>query len=270
MIYDYLYSIAVFAEGLNSAGSGDIRLTAYGYLLFLGLMLLRQLAFYIAFYVLRGVALYKMAKKRGEKQAYLAFIPFACFALIGKLQPKCKYVAKSKNYWIVALVFCAIYTSLSLVIDLCFAIQPLKTLIVDKTALTAESFNRNNFLLNSLDMIGSVATIVYVLFAIMAYSNLFKAYAPSKVFKYNLFSVLGYVLLSSFFVTGIFLFVNRNAEYVDYDAYVDGERRKYYGGFYNANPTGKSKSKNDDDPFSEFSKKSNDDPFSDFDDDNKR
>ena len=28
MIYDYLYSIAVFAEGLNSAGSGDIRLSS--------------------------------------------------------------------------------------------------------------------------------------------------------------------------------------------------------------------------------------------------
>lgn len=71
MIYDYLYSIAVFAEGLNSAGSGDIRLTAYGYLLFLGLMLLRQLAFYIAFYVLRGVALYKMAKNAAKNKRIL-------------------------------------------------------------------------------------------------------------------------------------------------------------------------------------------------------
>lgn len=266
MIYDYLYNLYLTSESLKDAG---YTFTSYGYIITLSAMILRQLLFYCIFYAFRGVALYKMAKKRDIKEAYLAFIPFACYIFIGKLQARGKAVAKTRKFYLVALICSAVYLGISLITDICFAVKPMKTLIIDGNQLTESDFYRGSFALNALDMISYVAMLGYVIFTLYAYSNLFRAYTPTKVFRYNVFSLLGYVLLGSFFVTGIFLFVNRDAEYIDYDEYVESMRRKYYGAFNSGSAPSNKKTKAEDDPFAEFSAKSNDDPFSDFGNDDK-
>lgn len=264
MLYDYLYTLYGISSNMDDSGYA---LNQAGYKVMLFLIIGRQILFFLAFFILRGIALYKMAENRGIKNAYFAFIPFLSYTLMGKLQANGKYVSGTKNFYIVAMVCCAVYLALALVTDICFAVKPLKALFSEGRPLNADDFARNSFLLNAIDTIGYLVMTAYAIFSLFTYSNLFRAYAPEKVMKYNLFSLLGYVLLGSFFVPALILFINRNAAYVDYDDYVNGMRRKYYTASYaNEKPQSHKGNKQADDPFAEFSSDNiEDDPFKDFD-----
>lgn len=268
MLYDYLYTLYGISSNLYESGYA---LNQTGYKVMLSAIIGRQLLFFLAFFIFRGIALYKMAKRRDIKNAYFAFIPFLSYMLMGKLQANGKYVSRTKNFYIVAMICCAVYLALALVTDICFAVKPLKALFSEGRPLNADDFARNSFLLNAIDAIGYLAMTAYAIFSLFTYSNLFRAYAPDKVMRYNLFSLLGYVFFGSFFVPALILFINRNAAYVDYDDYVNRMRRKYYTASYaNEKPQSRKSDKQADDPFAEFSSnKSEDDPFTDFDNDKK-
>lgn len=117
---------------------------------------------------------------------------------MGKLQANGKYVSRTKNFYIVAMICCAVYLALALVTDICFAVKPLKALFSEGRPLNADDFARNSFLLNAIDAIGYLAMTAYAIFSLFTYSNLFRAYAPDKVMRYNLFSLLGYVFSAVF------------------------------------------------------------------------
>ena len=232
-------------------------------------MIAEYVATYASLFFFRGFALYKMAKNRNIECAYLAFIPFACYVLLGKLQTGSKYANRTKYAYLVALVSIAVEVAAAVVIDICFAINPLKQ-IFGGVALTKESFTSSaGFAF--LDWLSSLAQITFVVSVLFAYSNVYKAYVPAKNRKYTLFNVMAYILTMSTFLAAIFLFVNRNRQPVDYDEYVAYVRARngYYGyppaGGYNGyNRNTDNGAKPQDDPFSEFSKKDDGDPFADF------
>ena len=267
MIYEILVNLYNFAVVLAEATSET--LTASGYVQFMFVMIAEYVAAYAALYFFRGFALYKMAKNRNIECAYLAFVPFACYVLLGKLQTGSKYANRTKYAYLVALVSIAVEVAASLVTDICFAINPLKQ-IFGGVALTKESFTSSAGL-TFLNLLSSLAQITFVVSVLFAYSNVYKACVPAKNRRYTLFNVLAYILTTSTFLAAIFLFVNRNRQPVDYDEYVAYVRARngYYGyppaGGYNGyNRNGDNNSKPQDDPFSEFSKKEEGDPFADF------
>ena len=264
MIYEILVNLYNFALVIAEATSET--LTASGYVQFMFVMIAEYVAAYAALFFFRGFALYKMAKNRNIECAYLAFIPFACYVLLGKLQTGSKYANRTKYAYLVALVSIAVEVAAAVVIDICFAINPLKQ-IFGGVALTKESFTSSaGFAF--LDWLSSLAQITFVVSVLFAYSNVYKAYVPAKNRKYTLFNVMAYILTMSTFLAAIFLFVNRNRQPVDYDEYVAYVRARngYYGyppaGGYNRNTDNGAKPQ--DDPFSEFSKKDDGDPFADF------
>ena len=269
MIYEILYSLYTLS-GVNVEISGN-GLTAYGYLTLFFVYAVERLAAYALVYFFRGFALYKMAKNRNVDKAYFAFIPFACYFLMGKLQFSNGRNSRTKNAWIVALAGVATTAGISLVIDLCFAIKPLGELFSGKI-LTSSSFSESNVAYNLLNWLSGVSELVFIVAALIAYNNIYKVYAPSKVTVYAIFNVLAYLLTSSSLLAAIFLFVNRNKQTVNYDEYVAEMRRKggysggpsngsFYGGGYANRPRA---DKPADDPFSEFSKNDESDPFADF------
>lgn len=268
MLYDYLYTLYGISANLYDSGYA---LTQTGYTVMLSTIIGRQVLFFLAFFIFRGLALYKMAKRRDIKNAYFAFIPFLSYMLMGKLQARGKSVSRTKNFYIVAMICCAVYLLLALVTDICYAVKPLNALFSEGRALTADDFARNSFAINALDAIGYLAMTAYAIFSLFTYSNLFRAYTPARVVPYNFLSLLGYLFLGSFFVPALILFINRNAVYVDYDEYLSDMRRKYYTANYTGErPQSRKGAKPADDPFAEFSSKSgDDDPFSDFDKDKK-
>ena len=267
MIYEILVNLYNFAVVLAEATSET--LTASGYVQFMFVMIAEYVAAYAALYFFRGFALYKMAKNRNIECAYLAFVPFACYVLLGKLQTGSKYANRTRYAYLVALVSIAVEVAAAVVIDICFAINPLKQ-IFGGVALTKESFTSSAGF-TFLNLLSSLAQITFVVSVLFAYSNVYKAYVPAKNRKYTLFNVLAYILTTSTFLAAIFLFVNRNRQPVDYDEYVAYVRARngYYGyppaGGYNGyNRNSDNNSKPQDDPFSEFSKKDEGDPFADF------
>lgn len=267
MIYKILVNLYYFA--LVIAEETSETLTASGYVQFMFVMIAEYVAAYAALFFFRGFALYKMAKNRNIECAYLAFVPFACYVLLGKLQTGSKYANRTKYAYLVALVSISAEVAAAVVIDICFAINPLKQ-IFGGVALTKESFTSSaGFAF--LNWFSSLAQITFVVSVLFAYSNVYKAYVPAKNLKYTLFNVLAYILTTSTFLAAIFLFVNRNRQPVDYDEYVAYVRARngYYGyppaGGYNGyNRNADNNSKPQDDPFSEFSKKDEGDPFADF------
>lgn len=267
MIYEILVNLYNFALVIAEATSET--LTASGYVQFMFVMIAEYVAAYAALFFFRGFALYKMAKNRNIECAYLAFVPFACYVLLGKLQTGSKYANRTKYAYLVALVSIAVEVAAAVVIDICFAINPLKQ-IFGGVALTKESFTSSaGFAF--LNWLSSLAQITFVVSVLFAYSNVYKAYVPAKNRKYTLFNVMAYILTMSTFLAAIFLFVNRNRQPVDYDEYVAYVRARngYYGyppaGGYNGyNRNTDNGAKPQDDPFSEFSKKDDGDPFADF------
>lgn len=264
MIYEIILSIYSLSSVMETYGE---TFTAYGYKVMILVNLIEVLALCAVYYAFRSVALYKMAKRRGVGNAYTAFIPFAAFILMGKLQASGKYASKTKNYYIVALALAAVSVALSLSIDILYALKPLQVIFSGVAPVEADF--TSSFLYNVLSILEELTSLAYVVFALFTFSNVYKAYDPQKVSKYTIITIIGYFCTSSLFFAGVFLFVCRNFEPVNFDEYVESTRARFYsrngyppyGG--NGNYRGGRTSANED-PFAEFSDKKVDDPFSDF------
>lgn len=279
MLYDILYALyEVSCMLLDVTEKTGLSTLGYRFLFFASIA--EKLIVFALLFIFRGIGLYTMAKKRNVKNAYFAFVPFMSFALISKLQANGKYSAKTRWYWIVATVALCVSVMTEIIIDLCLAINPIK-IIFSGGILVEENFIVTSIAVEMVSLLSGLSQLVYLVFAIMTYANLFKAYIPARSGKYITYIVFSYLILGSTFLAGILIFAIRNRERVDYDdyvAYVNAKRRYYYGSNPYANPRGGNNpygggyqngntyggSVKNDDPFAEFSKKEADDPFADF------
>lgn len=268
MLYQILYTVFTTSETIRELYGQE--LSVYGYKAMLVTDIIKMIFVYAVLYVFRSAALYRMAKNRGLNCAYLAFIPFACFILMGKLQPDGKYTLKSKKLYIFALVSAGLYFAINLSIDIIYAFKPLSVLL-SGVKPTSSDFASDKFLYNTLGTISFIVGVCYIVFSLFMYSNVYKAYVPQKVARYTLLTIFIYVFTNNLLLAGIFLFINRNADVIDYDAYINGIKRQfYYNSGYDMHKNNYNRNRNTtvEDPFSEFASKKDDDPFAEFNDDN--
>ena len=207
---------------------------------------------WFALYLLQAFGLYKMAKNRGMKKKGLAFIPFVNLYYMGKLAGDCNFFGqKVKRAGIYAMILQIIVTVL------CFLTAAAElylywnygTPIFEETTYmpyfgtvsgtfgaTVESFyNISSFYLMS------IFQLLYEIFLVILVMGLYKKYTMKN------YMVLGILTLFFPIARFIIIFVLRNREAIDYEAYMRARQEAYarqqqeyynrYGNPYN-NPYG--------------------------------
>lgn len=230
MIYFLINSLYNYAEEMEK--QFGLEMTANGYWFFIVAQIVSTLAIFIVFYTFRSIGLYKMAEKKGMEKPWLAVLPFSALYITSALAPKSKYIKTYKNLFVYAIVFKALAIVCSLACDLIYGIRPLGELF---SGVTPNKFLLADYnpLSNVLYLLYSLFDIVYIIISIMLYNNIFKAYTTKKAQSYFIWSVLVYVFAGTLMLAGIFIFVLRNNERVDYDAYI-GEKIRRQQAYRNA------------------------------------
>lgn len=279
-----IYEAVLFFGILLSKDTVDNGRLFYG-CLFIGL------GIWLALFVLQGVGLYKMAKNRGMKNKWLAFMPFASVWYTGKLAGTCNVFGRKMKRaglytmlaQILAFLFCAAKVAAEIMLYTTYAgnMTPNESGNPTWTGLTGFAMYVHNYYYLS-DIIVSIVQFVYTIMLFILLMELYKKYYARG---YLLISWLALLLPVSRYVA---IFVLRNNKAIDYDAYVRAKREEFmrrqqqypygnpynrgsynYGpysqgpynqGPYNRNPNGYGQNYNSqngrngesDDPFSEF------------------
>ena len=261
------------------------------------------LALTLAFYALRSIGLFVMAKKKNLKCAYLAWIPFAWIYVAGKLCGANRIFGfRVKNFTLIlTIVFCiaeviTLTTTLMAYIPLAgYVLQggdsaQIFYSISSQYAPIESNFTKYEFiaglylrdftfaygevvikLLAILNVISMVIEIFYLVFLFTMYFHLFRTYWPQHYFSAFIFSFFG--------LFPVFVFALRNKKPVNYEEFIkarygDYARRNnpYYNDPFLHGPNGQNGGQNHENtnPFSEFDggKRDNGEPFSEFDNKN--
>lgn len=246
-------------------------------------------ALWIAFFVLQGAGLYKMAKNRGMKKRALAFVPFVNIWYIGKLAGECKVFGhKMKHagvYAMIAQILATLVTVAYIAAELYLWLGHGQPAIVgegilatyDWLGLTGFAGAVEKFYCEYASMLMMIFQTVFGILMLIVLMSLFKKYATKNYF---LFSFLALFIPISRFIT---IFAVRNHRAIDYDAYMRAQREAYmrrqqyhygygpYGNPYN-NPYGQppygapqQPQNPPEEPFGEFGGgKKDDSPFEEF------
>ncbi len=246
-------------------------------------------------YVFRSIGIYSLAKKAKIKCAYLAFFPCVWLYLACRLIKETKAFGSTMGK--MAVLFTVIFTisELLFLVNEFLAYFPLlgNVLINKETIyvvldgelkevgqayafLTGIYVNptfvypyKNVFLvaqiMNVISYVSMIFELASMIITITVFISLFKKYVPDHFILYAVLSVMG--------LFGIFIFVIRKKEPVNYMDYVRSRYQSFYGpngamggenrpyGYYSA-------PRQPDSPFEEFADKKDrrpEDPFSDFD-----
>ena len=247
---------------------------------------------WLILFILHGIGLYTMAKKRGISKKFLAFVPFANIWYVGKLAGECKVFGRKMKragmYAMIAQIVTTILSCAAIAAELYLYLRHGDPIVTDDPWATpywglmgfsgkVESFyDFSGFLI-------SIAQMIFRIFMLIILLSFYKQYAPKHYF---MLSVLVFFVPSARFVTAFCL---KNKTPIDYEAYMRARHEAYmrrqqqyynqygnpyngqYGGGYNnpyanpyqQNPNPQSQGKSPDDPFEEFSSQANsDEPFS--------
>ena len=211
----------------------------------------------LAFYALRSIGLYMLAKKQELKCAIVAFIPLAWFYVCCKLLGKTRFFHWS--YQKVALLLCIIFSVAELItlITNFLVFYPLignvliggKTIYIISTPIGSSSpYELYPWLSNiaydaTFVMPYSVQTQINIektliilqyftgildlasgIIAIFVYINLFKKYWPQHFILASILSIFG--------LFAPFAFIIRKREPIDYNEYMRARYNMYYGNPY--------------------------------------
>lgn len=252
----------------------------------------------VTFYVLRAIGLYKLAKRKKLKCAFVAWIPVAWVYVVCKLISESKIFGLSvgKYAWLITLicVFAFLLTATyNFLIFFPFignylAGHPIY-IVASMEDITPDMFVLwGNFplcgevgafknpyanfalvkkLLTAISLASRVVSFVQLVLLVSLFVCLFRKYWPSHCMLCSILSLFG--------LDGPFIFAIRNKEPINYMDYLK-ERYRAYGNPY-ANPYGRPPYNNGqwqggtneqpDSPFEQFEDKKNrkpEDPFSDF------
>ena len=217
----------------------------------------------IVFHVLRGIGLYKLAKDKKLKSAFMAWIPFVWVFVAIKLISETRFFGKKiGNFAVVITVIFALAEVLTLTYEF-MAYFPFignylmgNQIIVDSTVY--ENLPTNyyelwaNFgvygvqgtfvnpyknidlivkIMNGIYYVSAVLDILSAVIIVTVFSNLFKKYWPQHFVVASILSLFG--------LDGIFIFLIRNKKPVKYTDYLRSRYQQYgpYGP-YGPNPYG--------------------------------
>ena len=253
---------------IMSSSEGTAIIYAWQFFLILGI----TIAVTLALYILMGIGLLVMAKKREIKNGWLAFVPFLRYYLLGKIVGKINLFGKQiKNLGVVAVITSAltyltiavinIYNFLPAVIV--FFQQGSISFILDETTQELAyasniSFSYDTWFVIVTEVctyINAIADLVNFFVILELFIELYKKYAPDHYFMYAILTLI-------LNIGGIFVFAIRNRQAVSYAEYIKEKFLKMNGG-YMAQPTTPAP----EDPFKEFAKRGEydpGDPFSEF------
>ena len=266
-----IHSILVMLKNLSDdlAKNVGFQISVQGYPILLICQIVLTLLFFATFYTFRSVGLYCMAKKNGFAKPILAVVPFYGLYVAHTLAPKSKYIKGNTFFYKIAIACGGVYFVSTVLIDIIFAGEPLK-LIFSGQPLSYESLNVYDSFYRILSAVTTLGELGYLLFSLLVYLDLYKAYSLKKSFA--VWCILSYFFLDSILLCGIFIFALRNKQRIDYDAYISERARQAqrnygqyggqppfgrppYGGYnpYNGYGNGNSKPQEQQDPFEEFS-----------------
>jgi hypothetical protein len=160
----------------------------------------------LVFYILRGLGLYTLAKRRGIPAPILAWIPVLTDYTLGALADNIGEYENRRSYHRFILPGCQILSSIVGI----FMISPFLEMI---QAMTEMSMYGDTYF-DPYTMMGSMSTIsgltslfgiLYTIFSLMAFYKIMQLYNPRNA---TLYTVLGFFFN---FLRGVFLFTVRNA-----------------------------------------------------------
>lgn len=224
---------------------------------------------YIPLYVLKGIALMKMAKKKNCKNTFLAWIPILSTFYMGEINGKTNFFNKKVKHF-------GIYASIAEILAVCAGMA---FIILIDMVLPYYNFNlqifqnvpqnllwiTDNYTL--LVVLSNVVLIGYYLLKIPVLATLIRDFYPRNYFFMALFSII-------LPVEGLVLFAIRNNQPIDYEVYVNKMREEYIRrqqtfnnpNFYNQyNPFDNTNNQNTNSNANQNNQTPPDDPFSEFD-----
>ena len=191
---------------------------------------------WIPFFILQGIGLYTMAKKRGFKKKAWAFVPFANLIYMGKLAGNCNFFARKVKraglYVMLAQIAVTLVTFSLIAAELYLYIacgDPVYEVVGEGIYQTERRYWPNLTGFNYgvqvyYDFSGYIIpifTLIYEVLLIVVMMGLLRQYVPRNYFILS-FLVL-FVPLSRF----IIIFVVRNRKAIDYEEYVRKQREEF-------------------------------------------
>lgn len=199
------------------------------------------LAVIVVFFIVQGVGIYKMAKKRELKNAWLAFVPFASTLYLGKLAGKCSFFGhKMKGaavYAMVAQIVAFVGCGLIMLAEGYLFTQCGEINVDPSTGmlLPPELTGSEVTIYNAYDVGGYVLSVVNLVYQILLFIVVMALYKSYSVKNYMPLSFLQlFVPMSRYIVVCVL----RNNKAVDYDEYMRQKREEYIRRHQQYNPYG--------------------------------
>ena len=187
------------------------------------------IALWLGFFVLQGFGLYAMAKKRGYEKKGLAFIPFVNVWYMGKLAGECNFfgqkVKKAGMYAMIAQIVTAVLSLTVLAAEMYLWIRhgaPEVTEmgsaywpgLKDFSQTVAQFYELSGYLL-------SIFQLIYEILLVVLLIGLYRRYTPKNYMALGILTL--FVPASRYIV----IFVLRNRQSIDYEAYMRARREAY-------------------------------------------
>lgn len=160
-----------------------------------------------ALYVLRAVGLYKLAKRRAIRCAWLAWIPVAGNWILGSVSDQYQYVVKGriKSNRVVLLVLSAVTAALGVAVSVLS--EEVVVNILSKIIFGGGNINPTQLaLVVGLVVLSVIARLAYTVFSLLSHFDLYRSCTEK-------YSVL-YLVLAIFFrfLEPVFVFICRNKD----------------------------------------------------------
>lgn len=230
---------------------------------------------WLVMFVLQGIGLYTMAKRRGMKKKALAFIPFANIYYIGKLSGESvvfgQRMKRAGLYAMIAETIASVLCVAMIASQLYLYINCGEPMINETVGTPYWGVTGNGVasaIAKFMDVswyFSGIAQLVAKVLMLILLSGLYKKYSPRNYF---LLGVLTIMLPARFLI----IFFLRNREPIDYEAYMRARReaymrqqqqyhQQYYGGYGNPYGNPYQPPQKPEDPFGEFGDKPSEEPF---------
>ncbi len=218
-----LYQAASMIAALFSKGADIALVMLSGLAVGLGIWLL--------LFILQGIGLFVMAKRRNIKHKWLAFIPFANIYYMGKLAGECGFFGhKMKNaglYAMLAQILASAVTLLYVLSEVYLyynygAPQQSDSMFASPfwMDLTGFALTVSKFYLYSGTLL-SIINLIYQLMSIILVIALYKKYTPKNYFP---LAFLAFFIPIARYIT---VFALRNREAIDYEEYMRKRREEF-------------------------------------------
>ncbi|MBE7077923.1 MAG: hypothetical protein E7377_04380 [Clostridiales bacterium] len=218
----YFYNIARLTASFFAKTERDLINTFYWGLGF-------GIALWLVFFILQGFGLYTMAKKRGYEKKVLAFVPFVNIWYMGKLAGNCNFfgqkVKRAGMYAMIAQIITAVLSLMVLAAEMYLWVRHGVPEITEMgsaywtglkgfSLTVAQFYDLSGYLL-------SIFQLIYEILLVVLLIGLYRRYTPKNYMTLGILTL--FVPASRYIV----IFVLRNRQSIDYEAYMRARREAY-------------------------------------------